>query len=58
MPDQTWGKVLGQHTPERKSLQQLARLARRWHLNVEWGESEFVMRDKPWRLPNLAADDL
>jgi len=52
----TWGKVLGQHTPERKSLQQLAKLARRVHLNVDWGESKFVMRDKPWRLPNLDHD--
>jgi RNA polymerase sigma factor (sigma-70 family) len=47
----TWGRVLGEHTPEHSSLQYLAQAARRLHLRVDWGASQPVIRARPWILP-------
>jgi hypothetical protein len=48
----TWGRVLGEHTPGNSALQFLAKLARRLHRNVDWGESQPVARKDIWQ-PNV-----
>jgi alpha-tubulin suppressor-like RCC1 family protein len=49
----TWGRILGEDIPANPSLQSLAKLARRFHLQVDWGERKAVFRDDPWLLPNI-----
>src|SRR6266516_5620553 len=50
----TWGKVLGEHTPDHPNLQSLAKL-------IGWSthrfESKPVTRDNPWLLPDLDPSD-
>jgi alpha-tubulin suppressor-like RCC1 family protein len=52
----TWGRVLGENTPEHKTLQSLARLLRQVHVHVDWGDSQPMIRTTPWVLP--VSDDL
>ena len=47
----SWGRVLGENKPERKSLQALSRFLQRLRLRGDWGASRPVMRSKLWRLP-------
>ena len=46
----TWGRVLGEHTPGNSALQLMAKLARRLHRNVDWGESQPVAHEDVWQL--------
>jgi alpha-tubulin suppressor-like RCC1 family protein len=52
----TWGRILGEDIPANPSLQSLAKFARRFHLQVDWGESKPVFHDEPWQLPNIDAE--
>lgn len=53
----TWGRVLGEYTPARTSLQSLAKIASHLHWDVDWGESQPVTRPKTWLLPVLNLDN-
>ena len=47
----TWGKVLGAPTGGNRALQALSRMANRIGWRLEWGETQPLSLEKPWRLP-------
>jgi len=49
----TWGRILGETIPAKPGLQSLARFARRFHIQADWGERKPVFRDEKWLLPNI-----
>ncbi|MBU6400369.1 MAG: hypothetical protein KGS61_08625, partial [Verrucomicrobia bacterium] len=49
----TWGLMLGEHTPEFRSLEFVSRLLGRVGLKVQWGTPQPITRATPWQLHNL-----